>query len=164
MSDLLDKELDKINKLRKSIPIDKSEEEAWLEYLEKEFPKPVILGESNKVVNKQFIESTQVFVIVDKNFEIVNTADSIFCMGEFTKEVVDLLKKYNLHYREITFKRTIDYLKADLHNEFSISEIWKCMFSKPSSEKYIEFEKWVDVKNDEIEAILKEERKNNIKR
>ena len=154
-------ELDKLNQRKKSIKTPGSEEDQWNKYLDKHFPKPVISGKAYEVVNKQVVEGNQRFLIIDRNFKIIEEVQPVFNKsGNFTKEVEDLMKKYDLESRRISTRDSIDELKCTTHTTFSI-ECWELDFEKESSREYIEFDNWVTEQNEISFNDFK--RKHNIK-
>ena len=147
-----------VKRQRNSIVTDLSEEEMWNKFLIKKFPIQVLFDVGNKVVDNKLVESTPVFAIVNRNFEIIEQVTPVFNKsGNFTKEVQELKAKKLHKNKRIETEDTIDSLKVHVHTDFALDrEIYKFKFDKESSDEYKEFSKWCDKKGQEyLDSFLK---------
>ncbi|CAG7579703.1 MAG: hypothetical protein SLAVMIC_00031 [uncultured marine phage] len=142
-------ELEKaINEYTESIgsnPVDRSEEEAWNEFLDESLPAPAIIGTENKVVNNRLIEGKKVLCIIDRDFNIIEETDNLWDRGDFSDEANELLEKHGFEAGDIEFlDESIEQTKLSLHTEFSIDNI-EDEFLKESSDEYEEFKNEMSV-------------------
>lgn len=136
--DSLDKALKDFMEFTHSKPVNKSEEEAWNEYLQKEFPKVFLL--KSGIVGRGGEESNLCLIDRDgRDFKIIDEVKNCFYHGDFSKDSIDFLKKYNTkkHKIEVGCNSVDDIELTEWLNFFN--ETLELKFKKESSEEFERF-------------------------